>query len=63
MIENYSNRQFLDSLKAFGKVPVVAPPKNNYAIVIAITLVLGFGAVIVYKYLEEKRRNEILANQ
>lgn len=60
MIENYSNRHYIDSLKAIGQETPAPSSKNNYTLVIAVILALGVGTFIGYKYQQEKRKNKIL---
>lgn len=58
MIETYSNRQYIDNLKALGAEQMESPTKANGSYYIAIFLVIGIGIAIgynIWKKQQEKR--------
>lgn len=61
MIENFSNRQFIDNLKALGSTPPPTPVKSNYPLIIALVLIVGIGTALVYRFQQQKKRANINA--
>lgn len=59
MIENFSNRQFIDSLKALGSTPPPTPVKSNFPLIIALVITFGIATTLVYRYQQQKKRANI----